>query len=577
MTNKLSTRHALRFALLAVCLLTLSVTALANSTVTIININAPGVGFNDPTPVAPLPTNPGTTLGQQRLIAAQFAADLWAATLDSNVEIKVQASFGARTCNATSAVLASTGVIQIFANFVNAEHFNHWYPVALANKQAGFDQAPDDLSNGPANDFQIIFNINLGQTGCLTGSPFYYGLDANEPAGQVDLVATALHEFGHGMGFTQFASVTSGAQPLNLPDTYNRNLYDTTTNKAWPAMTNAERAASAINPRKVVWTGTQVTLDVPTVLSLGTPILKVNSPGAIAGNYEVGAAQFGPQLSSPGVTANVVLALDPANGAGPSTTDACSPITNAAAVAGKIALVDRGTCGFIVKVKNAQNAGAIAVLVADNVAGGPPAGLGGVDPTITISSVRITLPDGNTIKAQLGTGVNATLGLDLTLRAGADPLGRALMYTPNPVIPGSTISHWDTSAFPNQIMEPNINGDLPHLIATPQDLTVSLMRDIGWYPDADLDLVADGNDCEPHSDRRPTVIIGSCDTGVPNPMGADGCTLADLINHIGASAKNHGQFVSGVADLTNALKKAGLMTGAQKAAIQSCAAGASIP
>ncbi len=36
------------------------------------------------------------------------------------------------------------------------------------------------------------------------------------------------------------------------------------------------------------------------------------------------------------------------------------------------------------KVKNAQVAGAIAVLVADNVAGGPPAGLGGVDPTITI-------------------------------------------------------------------------------------------------------------------------------------------------------------------------------------------------
>ena len=51
------------------------------------------------------------------------------------------------------------------------------------------------------------------------------------------------------------------------------------------------------------------------------------------------------------------------------------------------------------KVKNAQDAGAIGVIVADNVAGSPPAGLGGADPTITIPSVRVTLADGNTLKA----------------------------------------------------------------------------------------------------------------------------------------------------------------------------------
>ncbi|HYG82270.1 MAG TPA: PA domain-containing protein, partial [Pyrinomonadaceae bacterium] len=552
-------------------------TAFGNATVTIVNINAPGVGFNDPTPVAPVGGNPGTTLGQQRLIAAQFAGDLWAATLDSSVEIRVQASFATRTCNATSAVLASAGPIQIFANFPGAEHINHWYAVALANKRSGLDLAPADGSNGPPNDLQIIFNINLGQPGCLTGSPFYYGLDANEPAGQVDLVATALHEFGHGLGFTQFASVTTGALPLGLPDVYNRNLYDLTQNKAWPSMTNAERSASAINPRKVIWTGPRVTLDVPAVLSLGTPLLKVNSPPAIAGNYEVGAATFGPQLSAPGITGNVVLALDPADGAGPSTTDGCSPLTNAAAVAGNIAILDRGTCGFIVKVKNAQNAGAIAVIVADNVAGGPPAGLGGTDPTITISSVRITLSDGNAIKSQLGTGVNVTLGVDQTLRAGADPLGRALMYTPNPVAPGSTISHWDTSMFPNQIMEPSINGDLPHIVSAPQDLTLSLMRDIGWYEDRDLDMISADADCDDTSDFSPTVVIAGCDTGVPNMVFTDGCTLSDKIQAIGAGASNHGDFVSGVSHLTNALKKAGHITGAQKSAIQSCAAGASIP
>ncbi len=199
-------------------------------------------------------------------------------------------------------------------------------------------------------------------------------------------------------------------------------------------------------------------------------------------------------MACPGVTGNVVQALDPADAGGPSTTDACSPLTNAGAVSGNIALVDRGTCGFTVKVKNAQDAGAIAVIVADNAAGSPPAGLGGADATITISSVRISQPDGNTIKAQLGSGVNATLGVDLAVRLGADASNRALLNAPNPVVPGSSISHYDPIAAPNQLMEPAISSDLTHSVDVPNDLTLKLFRDIGWYPDADVDGVADASD-----------------------------------------------------------------------------------
>jgi len=50
----------------------------------IVNVNGAGVGFNDPTPAAPVGGNTGTTLGQQRLIAFQHAANLWGARLDSN-------------------------------------------------------------------------------------------------------------------------------------------------------------------------------------------------------------------------------------------------------------------------------------------------------------------------------------------------------------------------------------------------------------------------------------------------------------------------------------------------------------
>jgi hypothetical protein len=126
-------------------------------------------------------------------------------------------------------------------------------------------------------------------------------------------------------------------------------------------------------------------------------------------------------------------------------------------------------------------------------------------------------------------------------------------------------------------MEPAINGDLTHNLKAPDDLTLELLRDVGWFPDADLDGVADGNDCEQNSNRSATVVIAGCDSGVTNTLLSTGCTISDLIAHIAGSSTNHGQFVSGVAHLTNELKNAGMITGSQKSAIQSCAAGANLP
>jgi Zn-dependent metalloprotease len=142
------------------------------------------------------------------------------------------------------------------------------------------------------------------------------------------------------------------------------------------------------------------------------PRLFINSPASIAGECAAAPAQFGPPLTETGVTGDVVLAQDPSDAAGPSTTDSCSPLTNAAEVAGNIALADRGTCGFAVKVKNAQNAGAIAVVIGNNAVG-PPAPMGGVDPTITIPSVMIGLVNANMIKDALAGGetVNVTMRL----------------------------------------------------------------------------------------------------------------------------------------------------------------------
>jgi Zn-dependent metalloprotease len=135
------------------------------------------------------------------------------------------------------------------------------------------------------------------------------------------------------------------------------------------------------------------------------PVLTINAPPSIAGDYAAAGAAFGPALTAAGLTGNVVLADD---GVAPGS-DACTPLVNGAAINGNIALVDRGTCGFAVKVKLAQDAGAIGVIVANNVVG-PPAPMGGADPTITIPSIMVAQSTGNTIKANL-PGVNATMRL----------------------------------------------------------------------------------------------------------------------------------------------------------------------
>jgi predicted extracellular nuclease len=90
--------------------------------------------------------------------------------------------------------------------------------------------------------------------------------------------------------------------------------------------------------------------------------------------------------------------------------------------------------------------------------------------------------------------------------------------------------------------------------------------------DHDGDGYADDADQCATGDASATVVLDGCDTGAPNLAFEGGCTLADRIAALHASAKNHGQFVAGVGRLLNDLMKSGQLTGAQKGAIESCAA-----
>lgn len=463
----------------ALALWALAAGASAAATISIINANAPGVGFNDPTPVAPVGGNNGTTLGQQRLNAFTHAANIWAATLSSPIEIRVRAEFIPLPCTADSAVLGSAGTADIFAEFPNAPRPTSWYPSALASKLSNSDMP------GPGNPHIIAhLNSRLGLfADCLPGSAFYLGIDNNH-GNQIDLVAVLLHELAHGLGFQTFTDGQTGQLVENRPSVWDHFLTDTRTGKVWADMSNDERTASAIGGEALAWSGPNVTAAVPQLLA-PRPNMAIGGPAAqdAAGNYKVGDASFGPQLGPVPVSGQLMPVVDQADGTG-LACEALNP-NNARAVSGNVALVDRGGCPFVQKARNVQAAGALAMVVADN-APGDVTGLGGSDPSITIPAVRITQADGLTLKARLAarsrtqSGVVASLGVDPSRRAGADNAGRMTMYAPSEFQPGSSVSHFTTESRPNVLMEPAINGDLSHTVGLPKDMTVELLKDIGW-------------------------------------------------------------------------------------------------
>src|SRR6218665_404143 len=458
--------------------------AQAAATIVINNLNAAGVGFNDPTPATPVGGNPGTTLGQQRLFAFTYAANIWGATLTSSQPIVINAQMTALACTATGATLGSAGATSTFRNFANAPFTNTLYSYALANKIAGAYLGTNNAAQINAN-----FNSNLGlNANCLPGRTWYLGLDGNHGL-NIDFIPVLLHEMGHGLGFQTFTNGPSGAQNGGYPSVWDHYLMGSVTGKVWKDMTNAERAASGISMDKLVWTGPRVNAALPGVLSFGLPGVAFSGPaaGAIAGTVRVGEADFGPALGAAPVYGEVMPVAEQTAGAG----EACEPFNavNTRAVAGKVAFINLGICTAAVKAKNAQNAGAVGVLIGDIVAetAMQPAPLGGWDKTLTIPAVRIFQTDAAKLTASLAkrsrtaSGVFASLGRNAGAQyAGADTQGRALMYAPNPFISGSSISHFDRTMFRNQLMEPNISNDLGVSLIPPEDLTFLLLQDIGW-------------------------------------------------------------------------------------------------
>lgn len=508
------------------------------ATIVPVNMDPAGQGLNDPTPAAPVGGNPGTTVGEQRRIAYQFAADLWGAILESGPTINVQASFVPQSCTATSGVLGSAGTTTVHRDFEGALLPGTWYGAALANALFGADL---DAVN---NEINSRFNANLGTPGCLENSGWYYGLDGNTPQGRINFLDVVMHEIGHGLGFQGFTSLANGAPFLGFPDVYGSNVRDNASGQPWNALSNAGRAAAAVGGQ-LVWTGANVTDQAPVALG---PLVNLVASGTLSANYEYGTAQFGPPATSANFNGQVVRVND--GSASPSLGCQASP---AGAYAGRVALVDRGVCAFEIKARFAQDAGATAVLVANNVAGVINMA---ADPTVdaTIPALMVSLADGTAIKAAL-PGVAVTLGEVPGRLAGADAAGRARLYAPAALAQGSSFSHYDVSHSPNALMEPSINADLDANLRL--DLTPALYQDEGWRTNA-------GN-----------AFMGSCDTFVPVLQEGGlivGANVQAQNNVCLNYSSNKGQYQQCMANYRDRLQAQGLLEPRFSGRIVSCAA-----
>ncbi len=143
--------------------------------------------------------------------------------------------------------------------------------------------------------------------------------------------------------------------------------------------------------------------------------LRVDEPQDVAGDYIASSASFGPSLTAEGVSGQLMAA---------QPVDACADLGNAAALSGKVALIERGDCTFVSKIRRVQDAGAIGAVVINNEPGWAIQ-MGGTGSDLTIPSLMIAQDDGVLLRAAIaGDPVTVTIADNEVQRPElADSLG----------------------------------------------------------------------------------------------------------------------------------------------------------
>jgi len=200
-----------------------------------------------------------------------------------------------------------------------------------------------------------------------------------------------------------------------------------------------------------------------------TGAVRVEEPGGSSGLIAAVEANFTPALIGLGEIRSRVVLAQPAL--------ACDPIQNAGALAGRIAMVDRGVCFFVDKVKALQSAGAVGVIVVNNV-DGPPEGMAGIGDisTIRIPAMMISKAEGDRLKPLLTTGDGVTMTLSASTAFKfpeladtlAESSSRGLVWPsfrlkPDISAPGSAIDSVKAGSGIDPVSETGTSMSAPHV------------------------------------------------------------------------------------------------------------------
>jgi hypothetical protein len=197
-------------------------------------------------------------------IAFQYAVDIWASQLTSNVPILIDATWSDLPGN----TLGSAGAEGFWYNFADAPNTNTYYPSALADKIAGYDLDPGYPD--------VVANFD-------SGTDWYFGTDGNPSFNEFDFVSVVLHELGHGLGVQGSADKIGSSGSLGLGTFSYPIIYDVyVENGSGLAITSFTNPSSTL--------GTQLTGNS----------LYWNGANALAGNAGISPRMYAPSSWEPG-------------------------------------------------------------------------------------------------------------------------------------------------------------------------------------------------------------------------------------------------------------------------------------